>query len=331
MSRRLGLPPAEMREAAGRDLLAEHHNRRLWEVIREIQLRLASIGVGAAVAKGVVAENRWYDRPGERPCVDIDLVLEPTARTRFDDVIGALHPTHPLRPGLPILVRQGILQSVDVTVLATPVDIHADILKFEIPTRSLDTIWSRTVEVAGPDDLRVRALDAETSLVHFLLHLNKDRFARLIGFADVARLLSREALDWGFVDAFLAREGLRVPVYNSLYVVTDTLGLDPPPVQRPEGWRSRVWQRLWGEETRLWGHAGLVNRTHRQFLIPLLAEGRTTEGIRWLARRRLFPPRAMLPLYYPDTKGPYLVRVATGRLLRARDRRRAAQRFRQVQ
>lgn len=326
--REVQLPRDEVTRLAARDLAVERHHLQLWAAATELHRRLGALGIGVAFAKGVTAEARWYERLAERSCVDIDVFLEPAALSRLGEVIDALHPAHPLRSDGPALVRSGVLQSIDLVFQGIPIDLHADIFKIEIPTRQRDLVWARTALVSGHDGVRVRALDPELSLVHFLLHLNKDRFARLIGFADVARVLSREELDWAFIESFLAREGIRVPVYASLHAVTSALQLPAPPVPRPGGWRGSTWTRLWPEEGRLLGNRGLARDQHRQLLLPLLTEGRIGEGMRWLLRRRLFPPRAMVPIWYPDTRGPYLMRVAIGRILRARDRRRVAQQVR---
>ena len=318
------LPRDQAARLAVGDLAVERHHVRLWAAATEIQRRLGDLGIGVALAKGVTAEARWYERLAERPCVDIDLFLEPGALSRLGEVIDALHPGHPLQNDGPALVRSGILQSIDLVFDGIPIDVHADIFKIEIPTRRLDHVWARTAMVTGHDGATIRALDPELSLIHFLLHINKDRFARLIGLADVARVLARERLDWGFIESFLTREGIRVPVYASLHAVTSVLGLPVTPAPRPRGWRASAWARLWPEDGRLLGHRGLARHQHRQLLLPLLTEGRILEGVRWLLRRRLFPPRAMVPIWYPETRGPYLVRVAVGRFLRARDRRRLA-------
>ena len=68
------------------------------------------------------------------------------------------------------------------------------------------------------DGSTVRALDAETSLVFSLLHLNKDRFAKLLGFAEVVRIIDRGGIDWEFVDRFVAREGLETSHTQALQV-----------------------------------------------------------------------------------------------------------------
>lgn len=327
-SRYVQLPPEHERALAERDVAVELHHERVWKAIGIIGTRLESRGVAVAVVKGVTAETRWYDRPAERPSRDIDVLVEPDARHRIADIIDALDPEQAHRAQLPELVREGVLQSVDLSFAGIAVDVHVDLLKVEIPTRHRDRIWSRTVQLAAPDGGRVRALDPEVSLVHFLLHANKDRFARLIAYADVARILRSGGLDWEFVEEFAAAEGLQVPVFCSLYAITDELGLSAPPVARPRGWRASAWHGLWPRPSRLHGTHGLMTRQHRQFALPLLAEGRRLEAIRWLLRRRVFPPRSTVPIYYPDTRGPYPLRIVVGRVLRARDRRRGARLYR---
>lgn len=319
------LPSEHERRVAARDAAVELHHRRLWDVMDAIHARLHALGIGVAYFKGVVAEARWYDRLAERPCRDLDLLLEPQARTRIGEVLEALQPAHPFREQLPPLVRSGVLQSIDLIVDGLAVDVHLDLLKFEVPTRQAERIWSRVTKVATPEGRSVPTIDDEVSLIHFLLHANKDRFSRLIAYADVARVLRRGEgdLDWPFIDDFLRGEGLRVPVYSALGAITDGLGL-PPATARPAGWRAQAWQALWPPASRLHGARGLMIRQHRQFLLPLLAEGRLLEGVRWLVRRRVMPPSSALEMYYPDTKGPYVARVIVGRLRRAVARRRGA-------
>jgi hypothetical protein len=70
---------------AGHDLDLQARHARLWDTIADVTRRLADIGVETAVLKGPRSEHRWYDRPGERPSVDVDLLIAPnpcTGRTR---------------------------------------------------------------------------------------------------------------------------------------------------------------------------------------------------------------------------------------------------------
>jgi len=50
-----------------------------------------------------------------------------------------------------------------------PIDLHWDILKLGVDSRNRAVIWERTVEFALPNDGMTRALDPESSYVHFLV------------------------------------------------------------------------------------------------------------------------------------------------------------------
>jgi hypothetical protein len=308
------MPAAQTHELAARDLVVQAHHERLWSLASEIQHRLRRIGVESAIAKGIGAETRWYVRTGERPCRDIDLVVDPAATARVDDVLAELAPRHPMRPEIAEMLRTGVLQSVDLVVDGVPIDLHVDLLKVEVATRGRAALFERSIEVTGSHGSTIRVLDAETSLILFAIHLNKDRFARLLGYADIARLLAREPFDWPFVETFLAREGLRMPVYAALHAVSSDIGLRPPPVPRPRGARARAWNRLWPPDQRLRGYVSIGTNEHRQLWIPWLAEGRIREAFRWWVRRRAVPPRELLRIYEPDVGGPYPVQWAVGRL-----------------
>lgn len=321
----LVLPPRQARRLAKVDLWTQAHHRKLWHLAHRIGDRLHDVAAEAAVFKGVAAEHRWYDRPGERPCNDLDLLLRPADVARLETVVAALRPDHEVPPAVVNLVRAGLLPSVDLRVDGIDVDVHADLLKVEVPTRQREVFWSRTTMVPAPHGARVRALDPEATLVQFLLHLNKDRFARLLGFVDVARVVRREPqLDWGVVAAMLRVDGMTEAGLGALTRVTETLGLTPPPLLRPAGWRMQAWERLWPVEDMLHGRAGLVTLQHRQLWLPWLARGRMAEALRWWLRRRAFPARALLDYQLPDTRGPYLWRLVTGRTRRFIQRRREA-------
>src|SRR5205823_13647832 len=123
------------------------------------------------------------------------------------------------------------------------------------------------------DGTTIRVPDAELSLIHLLLHLNKDSFPRLLGYADVARILSREQLDWAFIDGFVREEGFEVAAYCSLMTVVDRLELPRPDVMVPQGPRAAAWRAVWPEKATLLGSAG-SERSRRQDALPFLAPGR---------------------------------------------------------
>lgn len=303
---------------AGADLVAQRWHGRLWETLVSVQSRLAAAGIEVATMKGVTAEARWYGRVGERPCSDLDLLLSPDASGRAEVALDVLQPDHPLRPEINALVRSGVMQSVNVEVDGVPVDLHFDLLKLGIPTRWPDVVWDHTVPYPLPDGATVRVPDSALSLVHLLLHLNKDCFAWLLGYADIARVIRDDQLDWAFVDHFLRAEGLEVAAYSSLATVMDRLGMRAPDRLPVRGPRALVWRAIWPERVTLFGSAG-SNRSRRQDLLPFLARGRFADALRW-GVHVAFPPRSTVMLRYRDIEGPYVWRLARGRARTARRR-----------
>lgn len=300
-------------ELAALDLLHSQQRARLWAMLEQVATRLAETGVEVTTVKGVTTEARWYARPGERPCGDVDVLISPRDWPRAREIVESLQPGHVLSPDVNRLVGKGLLQSIDLVVDGVSVDLHFDVLKLGVPARQNDLIWERTLPFALPSGTRVRVLDPETALVHLLVHLNKDRFRWLLGYADVARLLNRQELDWEFIESFSRIEALDVSVRLALQVVVETLGLPracPPVAGGPP---SALWRYLWRPAVRLQGDLGVVRFRHRQDVIPLLEPGRRWQVLRFWLRRRIFPARAFLDEWYPGTTGPYLWRLVRGR------------------
>jgi hypothetical protein len=303
------------------DIRTWGRHQLLWDGLVKVTRRLERMGVHVASAKGVTAEARWYERAGERPCFDVDLLLSPDEIGRVGEIVAALTPEHPLRDSIQELVDRGALQSVDLFVDGVPVDLHIDLLKFElIASRQRHVIWERIVPFRLPDGSTLRVIDPEVSLIHFLVHLNKDRFAYLLGYSDVARVCAKENLDWEFIDRFVRGEGIESQVYLALDAVLGTLGLDPPPHPAVHGWRGSVWRRLWAPPLRLRGDVGRMRSRQRQFWLAFTARSRSAEAIRGYVRR-LFPPPALAVYQAPGTRGPYLWRILAGRVQNALRRR----------
>ena len=276
-------------------------------------------GVEIRFIKGVALEGQFYGRPGERPTTDLDVLVgrgDPAAIARW--VIG-LQPRHMWVSRLETLVAGGHIQAIDLVVDGVQVDLHFDPLKLEIvAARAGDDLLRRVhpIDVGmGP----ITTLDPEASLVLALLHLNKDRFRRMIGFADVRRMLER-VQDWDWFLAYSRREGITTPLLSSLAVVVSTLGI-PPPAQLASYSPAKLWQVVWPEDTRLLGQEGVVRYRYRQMLIPFFAPDRWSEALVGLARR-VFPPRPLLDAFFPDTRGGYLTTLLVGRAGRRRQRAR---------
>jgi hypothetical protein len=301
---------------AQHDLCTRAHQQRLWTALQGVIERLRGAGFDVATVKGVTAQARWYDRAGERPCTDIDLLVNPSDVHHIEEIVRLIQPDHFLVHDVRSLVARGYLQSIDMKVSpGVWVDLHVDLFKVGIPSLQYDVIWDRTHAFPLANGSTVRIVDPELALIHLLLHLNRDRFSYLLGLVDVARILEREDLDWGFIDRFLYKEGLETPVYLALETVFRMLALhsSPPPAIR--GWRAAAWNVLWPPNSRAQGHSGAARRRRRRLFLPFLVRGRNAAAWRWLLGR-VFPPRVMVAYRYGASHSSYMFRLTWERLRR---------------
>lgn len=276
-------------------------------------------GIDHYLIKGPAVEKRFYDRIGERPFGDLDIVLLPPAPiAEALDVLGDASHDHAV---VQRMVEDGWIQSVDVTLPSGAlVDLHVDPLKLGFESHFSHAARGH-LESMTIDGTTIRTLDGTASLVVALLHLNRNRFRQLSGYADVAGILTRSQIDWDAFADLVHADGLEVLIDGSLRAVSDELDLGEEVI---EGWTSRnsvrafdpkraIWKLTWRPSTRLSGLSGRFRMGRRsQFLMPALCRGRSTWVIRWMMRR-LFPPAQVLTLNHPSATGPYLVRLIRGR------------------
>jgi hypothetical protein len=298
---------------AKRDLRTQAHLQRVWQVLGTTVDLLRSADIDVATVKGVTAEARWYGRAGERPCSDVDLLLAPHQRTRVEDAVRLLQPDHAWAPFVGGLADSNRLEAVTLRVDGLEVDLHLDLFKLGIPTRQASTLWARTEQFSRPDGGEVRVIDDTTALLHLLVHLNKDRFQRLLGYADVARIIHAGGVEWDRFDRQVRVEGLEIPVLSTLAVVVDELGLAfPRTLRRPRGPRAKMWAALWRPGVRLRGSEGRLRYRQRQNWLPLLVRGRVPEAVRaWV--QILAPPAPAVDARYAHLSGPYIYKLLRGR------------------
>lgn len=277
-------------------------------------------GVRVAVIKGIALESLAYSRFGERPSGDLDIVVHEEDRGGVAALIGALQPDHRLIKDITDLIDGRHLQSIDLVVEGLPIDIHLDPLKLEVAaTRNPMRLWDRAVTVTV-QGTQVDTFDREASFVLALLHLNKDRFSHLVAYADVVRLW-RGVEDWDWVEGFAHGESLVTPLRETAAAVVSDLDLSGIQMPLPTAGGGRIWRMLWPGRIRLSGAVGRVRYRYRQMLIPAFSLGRIPEvAMSWL--RRMFPPRQVLAIYYPDARGPYAWQVLSSRIARRVARRR---------
>ena len=285
----------------------------VWRVLESVAARLDEVGIQFATIKGVTAEARWYERRGERPCSDVDLLLAPHQLDRAAQAVAALQPEHPWIPHLNGLVASRRVQAVTLRVDDMDVDLHFDLLKLGIPTRGAVEMWSRTFAYDLPGGGAVRVLDDTTALLHLLVHLNKDRFQRLLGYADIQRIVARGNVDWDLLQREARHEGIEVAALRTLETVFDELSITlPVELPRARGLRSLVWDFLWRPGIRLRGSEGRLRFRMRQNWIAILARGRAREAIWWWLRE-FWPPAEAVDLRYMGIRGPYVWKLFRGR------------------
>jgi hypothetical protein len=313
-------------ELAQNDLYVQAHLARVSAVLEKSVARLAEVGIEVATIKGVTTEARWYRRRGERPCSDVDLLLSPRQLDRVAEAVHLLEPDHPWVSSVAPLAAAGRIQTVTTHVDGLEVDLHLDLLKLGIPTRQSSEVWNLTSPYVLSGGGGVRVLDDTTALVHLLVHLNKDRFQRLLAYADIARVIAGGGVDWKRAERFARGEGITVSTFRTLEVVLDELLLPwPDQIERPSGARVCVWNVIWRPGIRLRGTEGRLRFRRRQAWIALLARGRALEALRWWFRE-MWPPAPIVAVRYAEFRGPYLWKLFRGRLSAARTLRTTASR-----
>jgi hypothetical protein len=132
------------------------------------------------------------------------------------------------------------------------------------------------------------------------VHINKDRFRRLLGFVDVARIYQREELDHAAMQRLVRAEGIETSISASWDVVVRTLGLDAPnEFFRAGPVRSLIWHIAWRPSVRLRATESTIRFRHRQWLIAVLGRGRAVEAVRCWVRMSL-PPADLLAYLHSE-------------------------------
>lgn len=311
----LSVGAAARQRLAGIKLAATAHGTRVTAAAVATVAALRAHGWDAALFKGIATERRWYPESGTRPAADADFLLDDHSARSMDEILDALAPGHALSGRAQALIDQGLIQGVDLVIEDIWIDLHIDPLKVGILLPGIEQLWERQ-ELVEFNSTRIRALDAEASLIQAAIHLQKDRFSRLNGFADVARIAAIPGLDWDWIQRFAEEIGLSVHLNESLQVVSDTLGIDLPVVA---GKRSLVWRMIWAERTRLTGSIGMTRRVRTHYWIPFTVPGRRRDALKWWWRV-VFPPTVLVDYLHPDSSGPYPWRILQYRFRLARDR-----------
>lgn len=320
--------PGWRRDVAVHDLANRRIAKANWEGLLAIGELVNAMGVEVATVKGVTAEARWYQRMGERPSGDVDLILSPKDVARAAELVAGIQQDHDLLPHVQRLVDDQILQSIELrTSNGVAVDLHFDVFKLGTPAREPHRLWAHMQPFEGADDLPILVPDAELALLHFLLHLTKDRFRSLLAYVDVQHVVTQETIDWERFFALAESEGLGLHASLALEAVNDVLPLEYHENGSPlPGATGVLWRYLWRPTVRLRGYEGVQRFRRRQDWLPVMMPGQRAEAVRYWLRRRVFPPPE-LQVYRNRSRGPRFWSLTGGRAVAAiRRRRDAAQR-----
>lgn len=310
--------PAAARWLAVHHLRGVERHTHLWNAVEGVRSAFTERGIDWLMFKGVIVEHLLYEQIGQRPAGDLDVLVAPHHIHRAGEALAALQSDHPALVTVGELAANGTLQHADVQACGVPVDLHFDYLKVGVATRQADVVWRNRIAVDVPGRGTVPTVSPELALVGLVLHQNKDAFSYLGPMVDIALLCERYELDWEFVRAFVAGEGLDVPFWLGLEFIAATLAIDVPVGPRLELVRSAVWRRIWNEGMTLQGHAGRAFAPTRQTWLPLTAQGRILDSVREL-KRQVLPPKELFAIAGgADAGHSYLRRVTVDRLRRAR-------------
>ena len=194
-----------------------------------------------------------------------------------------------------------------------PVDLHVDLFKMGIPCRRPTSCGNAPPSRHCRAAHLFRVPDPETSLIHFLLHLNRDGFRNLLGYVDVLRILQREDLDWDYIDRFVRAEGIQTPVYMALRAVVTTLEESDLARFEATGVRAQIWRFVWrpGRSTARPARRLPLCAPRPKPCCPCLRADVSLK--RWRGGRRwCFLHGHLSMLLHPTTTGPYLWRLIKG-------------------
>jgi hypothetical protein len=156
----------------------------------------AALRIEALLTKGPVLAERCYGDPGSRQYTDLDLIVRSKDMQRFTEAMMALdyEPKIPLEairaekyPGEYVFTHRATKLMVEFHTEHT--------FRYHPRPLPVDKLFARKacVRFDGHD---VPALSVEDELILICIHGAKHLWTRLMWFADVAGLVSRQPIDW---------------------------------------------------------------------------------------------------------------------------------------
>jgi len=186
--------------------------------------RFAAAGVEVMLTKGPVLAARCYGDPGSRQFTDLDLIVRGKDIRRATEVMTALG----YEPKIPIaaieakkLPGEYVFTRHDTGLLA---EFHTEqTFRYHPRPLPLERLFERRSFVCF-DGRDVPALSVEDELTLICIHGAKHFWTRLMWIADVAALISRQAVDWNLAMIAAREVAAERMLRVGLLLAADVLG-----------------------------------------------------------------------------------------------------------
>jgi putative nucleotidyltransferase-like protein len=258
-------------------------NRAIFTKLRIVLSQFREHGIDSILLKGSDILPRLYGVMGLRAMVDVDLLVHEEDLQAIDHLLTHLG-YRPLIDGNPAYVDPDNTLALDIITKVWYVD-------------NQEEIWQRAVR-RDFEGIPIKGMGGSDLLIYLTAYavVHRGCLAKPFG-RDIALVVEKEDVDWGFVVAEASRCHLKIPMYHGLsFVVTTYDGVPIPDYVLRSFAPATLSERLW-----YWFFEKLVtdqpiaNLGH--LLLFLTQPG--LKKLRWL-RNAFFPSPAFLKYRYGD-------------------------------
>jgi hypothetical protein len=257
-----------------------------------------------AVIKGARLAKSVYSDSNNRPFVDIDLLVHPSALAGLKDKLNILgfaqETSQALEPGQNSLLEQYWTYRPVYKKYRLLLELHTNFPGLHCPFISEKDLWNN-LKTLNFIDAPVPVLSPEYELCLLCLHVQQHSYSRLIWLADIARLVQKENINWEKVIRICRKEGIEASVLWGLHLV----GLLWPGtipehvlsrfhIGRMEKWFLRF---LWPEEDVKSRRATVNYPMHIPTFLALIRRKKLFSALKILLKI-YFPPKGWILYYY---------------------------------
>jgi hypothetical protein len=258
-------------------------NRAKFAKLRVVLRQFEANGIDCVLLKGADLIPRLYGVLGVRPMVDVDILAHDQDLTAIDRILQDLGYRSQI-DGNPAYLDPDNILALDIITKVWYVDDQTQ-------------IWQRSVQ-RDFEGISVKGLGRNDLLVYLTAYNVVHRGYLSASFArDIAFLVEKEVMDWGFFVDEASRCHLKIPMYHGLsFVVSRYAGVPVPAHALRSLAPSTLGERLW-----YWFFEKLVTDkpvANLGYLLLFITQPGLKKW-RWL-KDRFFPSEAFLKYRYGD-------------------------------